>query len=92
MFGTAKRLHLADFERIEAQLRGGCGGSSLVARIAPAAPDDKGAADGEQRRRVLDDDRQRREGAGCDHIKRAQPLGPGLRTRMDDACVLRRAG
>ena len=70
----------------------GSGSGSLVARIASAPPHDERAANGEQWRGVLDDDRQRREGTGCDEIERAQALGPGLGARIDDARVLRLGG
>ena len=70
----------------------GSGSGSRVARIASAPPHDERAANGEQWRGVLDDDRQRREGTGCDEIERAQALGPGLGARIDDARVLRLGG
>ena len=92
MLGAAIWLHLANFSGLEPYF-GRCARCGFLGVwIAPAAPRHERSADGEQRRRVLDDDLERREGAGSDEIERRKPLGPGLHACVDDARVRHLAG
>lgn len=75
---------MAYFFGLESEPGGGPSTGGLVARVPLAPPDGECASHNQQRRGVLDDNRQRRERAGRDYIERAQPLGPGLYTRVHD--------
>ncbi len=85
-------LHLAYFARLEAYFRCRARGGLLGVWVTPAAPRHERAADGEERRRVLDHDLERREGACGDEIECRKPFGPGLHACMDDTCIGELAG
>lgn len=69
---------------LESKLSRGSSAGVLVAGVPLSPPDGKGASDDQQRRGVLDDDRQRRERPSRDHVESRQPLGPGLDARVYD--------
>lgn len=80
---------MAYFDGLESKLTCGPGAGALVAGVPLTPPDGERASYGQQRRGVLDDDRQRRERAGCDDVESRQALGPALCARVHDDGVCR---
>ena len=75
---------MAYFERLESQLSRSPRAGALVAGVPLTPPHGERASHDQQRRGVLDDDRQRRQSARRDDVESRQSLGPALCARVHD--------